>query len=296
MVFFAGTFNGPDLSTTKEYAANFSAAGARPHLAMVPSHMAVRIANASTFACGIDLKRGMYIRRSVVEQSALQIEQRWYAHRTRKSVLVMEIELLPSHGLNTTSGTTVGLELHSIGDFMTNVDVNWAKVIDSPTATMWSRDGSTKQAEDGTIPGNISIAFVNTPVLPTLTLQPSSPAYFFGVGESSIMNARESTSVKPLQRATATWESLTAMDSASQAQLAVDHARSWAQLWELATIELDTNRVDIRRAVNATLYGMLSLHDETDTTSFPGSPLDGITLGSFGHWGGCYLWDADMWM
>jgi hypothetical protein len=37
---------------------------------------------------------------------------------------------------------------------------------------------------------------------------------------------------------------------------------------------------------------MLSLHDETTTVSFPGSPLDGITLGSFGHWGGCYLWDV----
>ena len=41
---------------------------------------------------------------------------------------------------------------------------------------------------------------------------------------------------------------------------------------------------------------MLSLHDESDTSPFPGSPLDGITLGSFGHWGGCYLWDADLWM
>lgn len=34
-VFLVGTFNGPDVSTTKEYAANFSAAGARPHLAKV---------------------------------------------------------------------------------------------------------------------------------------------------------------------------------------------------------------------------------------------------------------------
>ena len=31
---------------------------------------------------------------------------------------------------------------------------------------------------------------------------------------------------------------------------------------------------------------------QKDLCSFPASPLDGITLGSFGHWGGCYLWDA----
>ena len=67
------------------------------------------------------------------------------------------------------------------------------------------------------------------------------------------------------------------------------------------TLELDTagnNTASgraLRRAVNATLYSLLSLHDETDTVPYPGSPLDGITLGSFGHWGGCYLWDADMW-
>ena len=33
IVYLSGTFNGPDVSTTKAYAANFSNPGARPHLA-----------------------------------------------------------------------------------------------------------------------------------------------------------------------------------------------------------------------------------------------------------------------
>ena len=55
--------------------------------------------------------------------------------------------------------------------------------------------------------------------------------------------------------------------------LVVDHAAAWAQLWKLATLELDTSRIDLKRAINSTLYAMLSLHDETDTTAFPASPL-----------------------
>ena len=98
-----------------------------------------------------------------------------------------------------------------------------------------------------------------------------------------------------IARATATWQELTAMSGVDQSMLIVSHATAWAALWELATLELDTSRVDVKRAINSTLYGMLSLHDETNTTNFPASPLDGITR-SFGHRGGCYLWDADMWM
>ena len=76
-VFLSGVFNGPDMSTTKAYPANFSNPGARPHLAMVPSNLAMRITNATVYACAIDLLRGMYLRRSNV--AGAQVEQRWYA-------------------------------------------------------------------------------------------------------------------------------------------------------------------------------------------------------------------------
>ena len=290
-VFLSGVFNGPDLSTTRAYAANFSNAGARPHLAMVPSHLAVRIANASVFACAIDLERGIYLRRSRLASAV--VEQRWYAHRTRKSVLVMELELLGAAGAEAAAVATVGLQLHSIGDFMTNIDVAWTEVDESTGSKMWQRAGHTKQNEDGSVPGTLRLAYVSSAVPASLELTAGSPVSFFGVGESSITARGQSS---PLQRAVATWNALDSMAAGDKAGLAKGHAEAWAELWHLATIEIDTDRVDIQRAVNSTLYGMLSLHDESDTSPFPGSPLDGITLGSFGHWGGCYLWDADLWM
>jgi hypothetical protein len=288
-LFIAGTFNGPDLSTTHEYAANFSAAGARPHLAKVPSHMAVRITNGTVVACAIDLERGIYLRRSVTAAGAL-IEQRWYAHRTRKALLVMELELLGVNGSSAAAtATSVGLQLYSIGSFSTNVDVDWVSADNS--ATMWRRAGHTKQNENGSIPGNIDIAYVNTAILNETTVAVNQTLYFYGVAESSLMDSG-AVGTTPSQRATATWEKLTALSAASKAELRVAHEAAWLELWQLATLELETERTEIKRAVNSTLYGMLSLHDETTTVSFPGSPLDGITLGSFGHWGGCYLWDV----
>ena len=294
-LYLAGTFNGPALSTTKEYAANFSAAGARPHLAKVPSHMAVRIANATVQGCAIDLERGLYLRRSVTVDGAL-IEQRFYAHRVRKSVIVMEMELLGNNHSSATLTTDVGLQLYSIGNFSTNVDVNWAHTDESPTADMWQRVGVTKQNENGSTPGVIRLAYVSTRVPTHVHLTQGVPRYWFGVVGSSIMKQTRVDGTSPIQAATKTWNTLTALDDASKAALRVEHETAWLGLWKFATIELETERTDIKRAINSTLYGMLSLHDETDTVPFPGSPLDGITLGSFGHWGGCYLWDADMWM
>jgi hypothetical protein len=264
---------------------------------MVPSQMAVRVANATVVACAIDVERGIYLRRSVLRGTAVRtVEQRWYAHRVRKSVLVMEMELLGIASAEAADSATIGLELYSIGSFMTDVDVAWTDVDDSSTSKMWRRDGATKQSENGSTPGSIRIAYVNTPVPSTVTLTAGSPRSFFGVGESTISDDSGALGATPIQRATTTWKMLTAMDAAAQARLSKEHAAAWLELWRLAVIELDTDRIDIKRAINSTLYGMLSIHDETATVPFPGSPLDGITLGSFGHWGGCYLWDADMWM
>ena len=45
----------------------------------------------------------------------------------------------------------------------------------------------------------------------------------------------------------------------------------------------------VKHAINATLYIILSGHDETFSTGFPVS-MEGLVEGAFGHWGGCVLW------
>lgn len=273
----------------------------------MPSHLAIRIGGgARVVGCALDLERGIYYRRSQLSKNtpaAQVVEQRWYAHRTRKNTLVMELELLPTGSggspgpskiVPATAIASVSLDLYDIGNLSTNVDVDWTEV-DMTSANVWRRKGNTKQNEDGSVPGNIEIAWVSTPIPASTNLSVGESKYFFGVGESTITDLPTHTGT-PMERATATYSELDGMSMAAKAGLSAEHKAAWLQLWGLMTIEVDTDRVDVQRAINSTLYGLLSLHDETNATPFPGSPADGLTLGSFGHWGGCYLWDADMWM
>ena len=129
--------------------------------------------------------------------AAAVVEQRWYAHRTRKSVLVMELELLGAAGAEAAAVATVGMQLHSIGDFMTNIDVAWTEVDESTGSKMWQRAGHTKQNEDGSVPGTLRLAYVSSAVPASLELTAGSPVSCFGVGESSI-TARGPCEARPL--------------------------------------------------------------------------------------------------
>ena len=230
----------------------------------------------------------------------------------------MEMELLSTQGANDESNNedalvVVGIQLYSIGNFSTNVDVEWYDVDISPKASMWRRGGRTRQNEDGSVPGSLHIAWVSTPVPPSVQLTSGNPIYFFGVGESNITdpphnhtvgapsdhNTRgksphvgaaakltgRSTITKstPMQRAVDSMAALIAMSARDKSQLSAQHAEAWEGLWSLATIEMDTNRTDIARAVNATLYGMLSLHDETDTVGHSTHSLTHLLIHSCTH-------------
>ena len=213
---------------------------------------------------------------------------------------------------STTGGkgaATVGLTVMRVGN-ETNDDVTWSAAEcaaataaarhgdhgGGATIPNWCRAGVTIQSEDGSVPGTMHIAYVRTPVPVSVDLQQASTMYFFGVAETSITDPLMAPVTTPLQRALGVYNSVSASSDAGKAELWSEHQAAWKQLWHTATVELDTPNQAIRRAVNATIYAIFTLHDESDFQPFPGTPLDGVTLGSFGHWGGCYLWDADMWM
>ena len=68
----------------------------RSHLARVPSKLAVRVGNATAVGCALDLERATYYRRTSVRSGGptVSIEQRWYAHKTNKALLVMEMDTI----------------------------------------------------------------------------------------------------------------------------------------------------------------------------------------------------------
>ena len=97
VMFLSGVFNSVAIATNPVDAAPFPN-GSRSHLARIPSSMAVRVAQGQVFACALDLQAGVYHRRSRVpaavavggsstRAATAVAEQRWYAHRTRKTAL-----------------------------------------------------------------------------------------------------------------------------------------------------------------------------------------------------------------
>ena len=251
--------------------------------------------------------------------STATLEQRWYVHRVNKTLLVMEVEVLAVEGGGgageAPDAVTVGLVLHTVGnetDGLFTGDVAWSESACSAATSAgsaaaagappsWCLAGVTKQAEDGTVPGRLHVAYVRTPVPRALTLAvgQAGTAYFFGVVESTVTDgtaAPTQPKSTPLQRALAKFSAASGLTASAKAELLPAHQAAWRRLWSTATIEVDTPNTALKLAINSTLYAIFTLHDDSDFQPYPGTPLDGVTLGAFGHWGGCYLWDADMWM
>ena len=82
VLYVSGAFDGAAIATAKTDAQPFPR-GSRPHLARIPSSMAVTIAGGTVFACAVELLTGTYYRRSAVtvaNATIATIEQRWYVH------------------------------------------------------------------------------------------------------------------------------------------------------------------------------------------------------------------------
>ena len=89
--YLAGVFNGVGNKTPS-------------HRARLQSNLAVTITNAQVTACALDIERATYYRQSTVGTAT--IEQRWYAHRARRSLMVMELQVWVGANAETLTLTT----------------------------------------------------------------------------------------------------------------------------------------------------------------------------------------------
>ena len=88
-LFIAGAFSG--LGPTAGIGNASDPLTQRSHLVRIPSGLAVRIAGSSG-GCVLDLRSGSYLRRTALPGGGTA-EQRWYAHRTIKGLLVMYLSV-----------------------------------------------------------------------------------------------------------------------------------------------------------------------------------------------------------
>ena len=120
--FMAGVFNGFANVAPSHRAQAFSAVAT------------VSVVNATQVACALDVERATYYRRSTVPGGAV-VEQRWYASRANRSLVVMEL-----HVLSAPSGEEVQLGLQWDTAF-TSPDINFQR---SALTGLWRVKGGTE--------------------------------------------------------------------------------------------------------------------------------------------------------
>lgn len=262
-VYAAGVFNGPAVSEDKP-----------THRAEIPAPLRLTI-DAPVVGAGLHLRNGAYLRRHDVGPGVV-VEMRFYAHRARRSLLVVD--------LTTTSVEPVEVSVTGFGgEAPDSEDFNWTahkSVGLQATAVVWT--GETREAE--TAEHGITRVSVVLPVAPAepVTVVAGKPASFV----AAVRTSRESKD--PDSDALQDWAEAkrTGAD-----KLYSEHTAAWARLWK-SGLEV-TGRLDVAREVNSSLYYLLSsLRADAPYSTSPG----GLAQGGSSCYHGHVFWDAETWM
>ena len=273
-LYIAGTFTGlADKAGMNAPGSNASdGKHQRSHLARVPSRLAVRVANATALGCALDLERATYYRRSHVAAAGgatVTVEQRFVGRVRVPALLVMEMDTVSS------AATSLGLSLDQENSSSVKLppsyvmsapddDVDWepAATIAGCPEHLWCRVGNTTTPDVPTTPLT-TIAYVSSKVPASLAVAAGNQSFVF-------LGAARSTHVSsdPLADALAAHKAASPSSSSPSPPLLPSHHAAWLDTWSLSIIEYEGDDF-VRHAINATLYIILSGHDDTFSTGFP---------------------------
>jgi trehalose/maltose hydrolase-like predicted phosphorylase len=261
-IFISGVYNGP---ADAEYEPS--------HRARTPSFVNWQVQNSRVIASAIDIEKGVYYRRvqtnDVTSQST--VEQRWYAHRKYKNLIVHTTQII-------TPSTIPVCLIHSIGP--QSVDISYAPSTSTPQTL--SQLGSTTIREISTSPlVSVAAVYPNGPYNTSYCLPLNQTMFFYPVVLVTDLEGKEDLVAK----ATKLWEQLTAL---GEQQLLKEHIDEWASIWE-AGLEVGGD-IDLARALNSSQYYILSsIRSGWDYSLSPGS------LSSDAYHGHVF-WDCETWM
>ena len=143
-------------------------------------------------------------------------------------------------------------------------DVDWepAATIAGCPEHLWCRVGNTTTPDVPTTPLT-TIAYVSSKVPASLAVAAGNQSFVF-------LGAARSTHVSsdPLADALAAHKAASPSSSSPSPPLLPSHHAAWLDTWSLSIIEYEGDDF-VRHAINATLYIILSGHDDTFSTGFP---------------------------
>jgi len=261
-MFAAGVFNGPAVSDNPS------------HRARIPAPLKLAVDGAAVGA-GLHLRSGAYLRRYTVGTAT--VELRFYAHRARRSLMVVDVTT------DSQQGVEVGLSGFG-GAAPSSDDFVWTAsqiTAAGKSALVWA--GETREAETADQPTTrVSVVLHTAPSGP-VTVSKRTPISFVAAVRTSL------ESEDPEADAEEDWKQ--AVQKGADA-LYSEHTAAWARLWE-SGVEI-TGRMDVARVVNSSQYYLLSsLRADAPYSTSPGGLAHGKThRGYLGH----TFWDAETWM
>jgi hypothetical protein len=275
------------------------------YLTKDPSHRVRLPATNSIAAPGIpsvaalDVREATYFRRSYLDPAPpgactaaatrscsnaparIEIEQRWYAHRSRPSVLVHEVQILPPAGggaalrAGAAADAPFAMLVLINRDGGASADIALAPAAGAPPGASL-QCGSTHVGETNS--SGLQSACVLTTDLPkTALLVPAAAPYAAFTFLTVVRTSIETPAGGLAAGAAADYGAAMAV-AAGAGQLRAEHIAEWAAtLW---TSGFETDRPDLAYAVNSSLYAILSsVRNDREYGLSPG----GLTAGYNGH-------------
>jgi hypothetical protein len=276
------------------------------HRARIPATNAIS-APGTESAAALHIRNATYYRRSYIDPSGgtcsltstdscsnaaarIIIEQRWYAHRSLPSLMVMELQILPTSSTTNPPDATVFAMLkltnHPGGP---SGDINFTTVNTDPNSPYTILNGTTLIAETNSSSLQaVSIVTTNLPssgLLAIDVLNPFDTTYFFTVIRTTIETAANDL----VEAALVDYEAAEGLSISGT--LHSTHVAEWAStIW---TVGYETDRFDVAQAVNSSIYAILSsVRNDRPFGLSPG----GLTTGYNGHSVSIYLFSSSFFL
>jgi protein-glucosylgalactosylhydroxylysine glucosidase len=298
------------------YNGDTGSSGSVSHRARIPAVHAIP-APGTPGPSALDIRTATYYRRSFLNPSTpgscttssnisctnsadqVWIEQRWYAHRALPSVMVMEVQLLFNDSitsnseflsqtqLSTTAATPFAMILLDNDSGGPSNEINFQPVSVSPDSGYTIIAGQTYVKE------TVNASLFNVAVLAT-SLPSNNVVQFSALGETQAFIAVIRTSIETQGEYPSSLISAVESDYSlaeelmSNGTLWSTHVAEWeATIWGSG---FETDRIDVARAVNSSLYAIVSSMraDRPFSTSPGGLAKDCYNSHSF--------WDCETWM
>eukprot|EP00040_Diaphanoeca_grandis_P037457 m.244109 g.244109 ORF g.244109 m.244109 type:complete len:778 (-) comp33822_c3_seq5:211-2544(-) len=250
--------------------------GPASHRASIPQlQVSVDMTGAITSVSALDIRQAIFFERTVLERG-VKIEQRRYAHATRPSLFVHEIEI---------DGPTSGAALTVL--FSSSVSATKTLTLTNMSNVgpqNWGLTGKNIIPEDATTASNGNHTFVatiaNTPQQSVdVKSGQSVTLYFLQTFVTSLNSTDVNTDATTFQSDAVK----------AQASLMDEHVQAWARRWQRGSASVEG---DLRLAIgiNASLYSLRSsIRDDWPYGLSPG----GLTTDGYnGH----TFWDQETWM